>query len=203
MKKAAEDRRTQYSKRMIRESFYELMKEKPLDKISVTEICKKADVNRSTFYSYYTDIYDLQLKIMKDFFSMQKNVTRHIKESFKNKNSLDDFTYSDFYDIVYYYLKTVADNTDLYKFIFNQNATNSVHTSIGKITYHTIRDVLNPMLTEERADELKQAFTFVSGGTTAMIMKWIENDCSPSAEEQSSHLAKYYYGTFKAHNMKT
>lgn len=202
MAKEREDRRTQFSKKMIRESLYELMKEKPINKISVTEICAKADVNRSTFYAYYTDIYDLNQKIIKEFFSLQKKVIKHIKDSIKTKTSLDAFTYEDFYTITYYYLKTVEENTDLYKFIFNQNATTSVHASFGKVTYHTVKGVLNPIIDESRAEELKQAYTFVAGGTTALIMKWVENGCDTPLEEIASYLAKYYYGTFKAHNMK-
>lgn len=202
MAKEREDRRTQFSKKMIRESLYELMKEKPLNKISVTEICAKADVNRSTFYAYYTDIYDLNQKIIKEFFSLQKKVIKHIKDSIKTKTSLDAFTYEDFYTITYYYLKTVEENTDLYKFIFNQNTTTSVHASFGKVTYHTVKGVLNPIIDESRAEELKQAYTFVSGGTTALIMKWIENGCDTPLEEIASYLAKYYYGTFKAHHIK-
>ncbi len=201
MSKPKEDRRTLYSKRMIRESLYELMREKPLNKISVTEICAKADVNRSTFYSYYTDIYDLHQQITKDFFSIQKSVIKHIKESIKSVTALDSFTYTDFYEIIYYYLKTVKENTDLYKFIFNQNANNSVHASFGKVTYQTIKDVLNPLIEENRATELKKAFTFVAGGTTALIMTWVERDCDTPLEELSAHIAKYYYGTFKAHSM--
>ncbi len=201
MAKEREDRRTLYSKKMIRESLYELMKEKPLNKISVTEICQRADVNRSTFYAYYTDIYDLHQKIIKEFFILQKNVIVHIQESIKTKNSLADFTYNDFYIIVHYYLKTVAENPDLYKFIFNQNADNSVHASFGRITYHTIRDVLKPLIADNRADELKRAFTFVAGGTTAFIMRWVENDCDTPVAELAGHLARYYFGTFKAHTM--
>ncbi len=202
MTKQTEDRRTRYSKRMIRESLYELMKEKPINKISVTEICKKADVNRSTFYSYYTDIYDLHQKITEEFFSVQKSVIKHIREALRNKTALSEFTYDDFHEIIYYYLKTVQSNTDLYKFIFNQNANNSVHANFAKITYHTIKDVLNPLIEENRAEELRKAFTFVAGGTTALIMTWVEKDCDISAEILSEHIAKYYYGTFKAHNMK-
>lgn len=203
MNKATEDRRTQYSKRIIRESLFQLIKEKPLEKISVTEICKTADVNRSTFYSYYTDIYDLHEKIIGDFFSVQKNVIRHIKDSISHKSSLSEFTYPDFYNIVYYYLKTVKDNVDLYKFIFSQNSSNTIHTSFGKATYHTIREVLNPVIDEPRAAELRKAFTFVAGGTTASIMKWVENDCADSLEEEAKCLAKYYFGTFKAYNIDT
>ena len=199
MSRAAEDRRTQYSKRMIRESLYELMKEKPLNKISVTEICQRADVNRSTFYSYYTDIYDLHQKITKEFFRLQKNVIKHIKDSIKNKNALKEFTYDDFHSIVYYYLNTVAENTELYKFIFNHNANNSVHAVFGKATYQTIKDVLHPLIEEKRAEDLKQAFTFVAGGTTAILMQWVEHDCDIPIDILSQRIASYYFATFKAH----
>ena len=51
----ATDRRTKYTKSVIRQALFDLLKEKPLNKITVTDICKMADINRSTFYSYYED----------------------------------------------------------------------------------------------------------------------------------------------------
>ena len=53
----ATDRRTKYTKSVIRQALFDLLKEKPLNKITVTDICKMADINRSTFYSYYEDVY--------------------------------------------------------------------------------------------------------------------------------------------------
>ncbi|WP_057736260.1 TetR/AcrR family transcriptional regulator [Liquorilactobacillus uvarum] len=47
------NRRTLYTKRMIRESFLELLRHKELEKITVTDICYEADINRGTFYRYY------------------------------------------------------------------------------------------------------------------------------------------------------
>ena len=196
-----EDRRTSYSKRMIRESLYELMKEKPLNKISVTELCEKADVNRSTFYSYYTDIYDLHQKIIKEFFVMQKNVIKRTKEALSKKSDIREITYDDYYGIVHYYLKTVQENVELYKFIFNQNSTTAIHTSFGKVLYHTIRESLGPLIEDSRIDELKKAFTFISGGTTALLIDWIEKDCTESADVLARHIAGYYFVTFKAHNI--
>ena len=58
-----EDRRVRYTKAAIRSSFLSLLEEKPLDKISVTDICKRADINRGTFYSHYSDPYDLKDKL--------------------------------------------------------------------------------------------------------------------------------------------
>lgn len=44
------------SKRLIKESFIELLLEKPFDKITVTDIVTRAEINRGTFYAHYSDI---------------------------------------------------------------------------------------------------------------------------------------------------
>lgn len=54
------DRRVRYTKMAIRDSFIALLEQKPIEKISVTEICKGADINRGTFYSHYSDPFELR-----------------------------------------------------------------------------------------------------------------------------------------------
>ncbi len=44
------------SKNMIKKAFFELLEEKEYKKITVTDIVKKADLNRSTFYAHYLDV---------------------------------------------------------------------------------------------------------------------------------------------------
>lgn len=44
------------SRKMIKEAFLELLKEKEISKITVTDIVTKADLNRSTFYAHYMDV---------------------------------------------------------------------------------------------------------------------------------------------------
>lgn len=53
------DRRTMYTRMVVREALFELLKEKHLPQITVKEICGKAQINRATFYRNYSDIYDL------------------------------------------------------------------------------------------------------------------------------------------------
>lgn len=55
MPEKREDRRIRHTKRAIKNAFFELMDEKPVDKISVTELCERADINRSSFYAHYVD----------------------------------------------------------------------------------------------------------------------------------------------------
>ena len=47
------------SKRLINEALADLLQEKPLDKITVTDVVNRADINRGTFYAHYKDIPDV------------------------------------------------------------------------------------------------------------------------------------------------
>lgn len=55
-----EDRRVRYTKQAIRDGFLSLIAQKPIEKITVTEICRAADINRGTFYAHYSDPYELK-----------------------------------------------------------------------------------------------------------------------------------------------
>lgn len=47
------------SRKLIRGALAELLHEKPLDKITVTDVVKRANINRGTFYAHYLDIPDV------------------------------------------------------------------------------------------------------------------------------------------------
>ncbi|MQS76222.1 TetR/AcrR family transcriptional regulator [Companilactobacillus halodurans] len=53
------DIRTQKTQELITNIFIDLLKEKPMNKISVAEITRKANIGRGTFYIHYKDTYDL------------------------------------------------------------------------------------------------------------------------------------------------
>lgn len=62
------DRRTIKTKRAIRESFLELLKEKEVQQITVSELSRKADLGRGTFYLHYQDVFDLYEQLEKELF---------------------------------------------------------------------------------------------------------------------------------------
>lgn len=63
MLKSANDRRAIRTKKMIRKALSELIEEKGLNNISITDLTTRADINRGTFYLHYTDKYDLLEKV--------------------------------------------------------------------------------------------------------------------------------------------
>ena len=57
------DHRTRVTKILIRKAFTDLLKKKPIQSISIKELCEAAQINRGTFYTHYADIYDLLEKM--------------------------------------------------------------------------------------------------------------------------------------------
>lgn len=63
------DRRTQKTKNSIYNAFICIRSRKPLEKMTVKELCEEAQINKSTFYVYYEDVYDLSDKIESEIVS--------------------------------------------------------------------------------------------------------------------------------------
>lgn len=60
------DLRVRYTQAVIQEAFRKLLREKPLAKITVKEVCDLAEINRGTFYKHYLDCYDLMDKLQEE-----------------------------------------------------------------------------------------------------------------------------------------
>ena len=52
MKEKRQDHRTRVTKLLIRKAFTQLLNEKPIQSISVKELCMQAGINRGTFYAH-------------------------------------------------------------------------------------------------------------------------------------------------------
>ena len=53
------DARKRYTQTVLKQSLLKLLKEKPVNKINVKEVCELAQLNRATFYAHYSDCFAL------------------------------------------------------------------------------------------------------------------------------------------------
>ena len=72
------DARVRYTRMVIEKCFLELLRDKPVAKITVSELCAMAQINRATFYKHYQDIPQLLEKLEEDLFDQ-------IREMFKDQ----------------------------------------------------------------------------------------------------------------------
>lgn len=94
--------------RRIINAFIEMRASLPLEKITVTELCAKADIHKSTFYAYYRDLYDLSDHLEQDVIERILNslpeagqirenpslFTRHLLNAFQANSSLISILFS-------------------------------------------------------------------------------------------------------------
>lgn len=80
------DRRTKYTKNIIKESLLKMVKKKPFEKITVTEICKMCEINRGTFYIHYCDLYDVLDDLLDEMFQETSSMFSHLNLIDDKKN---------------------------------------------------------------------------------------------------------------------
>ena len=70
-----ENQRVRLSKMLLKNALIKLLKEKPLEKITIYELCAEAQLNRVTFYKYYGSQYDLLTDIENDCFRKLEEIS--------------------------------------------------------------------------------------------------------------------------------
>ena len=99
MKPKLEDRRVRRTKKLLKESFIELMSEKQIKDITVKDLTEHADLNRGTFYLHYLDIYDL-LNQLED--EVIENVSMMIQDfNFRNSNQSTYLLLEQLFEYIY------------------------------------------------------------------------------------------------------
>jgi AcrR family transcriptional regulator len=95
-----QDLRVVKTKRNIKREMMDLLKKKPVEKITVTELASQAIINKGTFYHHYSDIYDLYQELVSDFIENSIGSLDYYEEFFTEPESfihkfLHDFREND------------------------------------------------------------------------------------------------------------
>lgn len=76
------DARKRYTQMVLKQSFLKLLKDKPVNRITVKEVCALAQLNRATFYAHYSDCFALME-------SIENELIDAFEESLRYVNSFD------------------------------------------------------------------------------------------------------------------
>jgi AcrR family transcriptional regulator len=157
------NRRTLYSKKVIIDAFLLLLQEKNLNKITVTDICKKADINRGTFYSYYNDPFDLMRSIEEEMIEKMMS-TINISGDESLQNMLNEI------------FNLILENKEFCKILFNEKNGSHVLNTILKSTYVRTIEEQKKRFPNANETQLEYYYTYTTGGTIEIIRKWINDD---------------------------
>lgn len=177
------DRRSRKTRAALVDALMDLLKEKPLKNISVTELARRADVNRATFYIHYRDVYDMYDKVGNELCTICTDlIDAHAQEmaQFNYEGVLHDL-FSYFKDNAEGLMVFLRDNNALYS-----NVITAMHrraTAIAQPVEHVISNDrrLERAVSEHAhlADQLcLYEFRFIAGGIINVLQNWVDNGCT-------------------------
>lgn len=158
----------------MEKAFVELLQEKELKEISVSEICKLTGLNRSTFYANFLDIYDLADHIRD---KLEEEFSELFPQQHDNEQggAVKMFTH-------------IKENQLFYQTYFK----------LGYDEKHQALVYDSKRAEEESFDSehIQYHIEFFRNGINAMIKLWLRGGCKESPEEMVTILQKEYKGRF-------
>ncbi len=160
IKSASESRRVKLTKRLLKNALMELVETEPLSSISVTKLCKQADVNRSTFYSYYNDIIELLKEIEDDILAEIPMIQDGAQQINLNKQIMKDFTL---------FFEYVRKHDRDFKLLLQTNNMDFRRRLMETVMQH----FQQPKLKTSDSLPYRFGYVFAMNGVIGVMMEWI------------------------------
>lgn len=172
-KELTESRRTQYTRRAMQDALVELLADKPIGRITVKELCDRADVNRSTFYAHYDGIEDLLHDIENDTIDWVSGALEQLLEQ-PDPDSMRH--------IVEHICRYIADNRSHLRILMSPKADVGFQQQLlGLIYGHgDIAAQLQPQGTDPAEAEMRVRFAV--SGSIGLLQHWLATDLEAAPE---------------------
>ena len=181
------DRRVKRTKRALRDALLSLLEKKPINEISVTELTNLADVNRATFYFYYTDLLDMLQQIQNEAYRDFQEV---IGESPASITTIEGFTA--YAETLFNYCK---DHESLVKFIIKNDTNNQLYK---KIQLLLLNNIPNTKDTFDINNPARYSTNFVLTAMVGIMIDWMDEGMKISPHELAEFCAHIYLnGSYK------
>lgn len=174
------DRRVRKTKSALLKCLTKLMSQKKLNDITVKELTELADVNRSTFYLYYKDIFDMVEQIETDMFD------DFIKIFHNLNNEKENDKYTNFLSFYTYIFKYVQKNAEICKILLGHDGD---YAFIQKFKDAIIQT--KPPF-DESISEVKIHFLrpFIISGFIGIVQQWLEDGLNVPPKDMAIIMAQ-------------
>lgn len=188
-KTRAQDRRPAKTKKAIRLALFELLDTKELDKITITELTKRADISRKTFYIHYKKMEDVleeaETELIEAFIHGTEQLT------FTNNQKF-------FFDLFYNLDKYFNDDIEYYKKLAQSNYAKVFSDRVGGTLFSKLYELMSPIL-DYKDEQLEYACIVISSAVYKVFMKWLRNDSKLDIVQISDFVSTILFNGLKNH----
>lgn len=165
------DARVRYTKMVIKQCFFKLIRQKSISKITVKEICELAQINRSTFYKYYADPYDLLEKLEEEAIL---SVTQMI----------DEYPQKGLRPMLVTVLRAISSNKDFQDLAFLQTQEGFARR-LALACFHKTQ-MYDPAFSQNGG----MLFGCLCGAVSGLLTYWLHNGLKETPEEIADRIIR-------------
>lgn len=167
------NRRSQETDEAIIRSAFVLFAEekKPVNKITVREICEMAGINRSTFYAHYLDVYDL-------FERVERHMAEMANEMLFSHTSSDNWNFRAGIESVFSF---ILQYKEFYQLYFSQfSRIDHIIQVMSQPYQRQIEQLKNQDMGYGIQGEATYQYDIFTAGISALLHRWLDNGCRES-----------------------
>ena len=158
------NQRTRLSKLLLKNAIMDLLKGKgSVDKISVRELCNRAELNRSTFYAHYNEPKDLLLEVENELLLSTEEHLKKIGE----ENDIGAHRY------ILSFLKYIKDNDKQFRTLLVDSAEPDFRS---RFMQQSILQFVENLNISFGKDAEQYIYSYILNGSTGIILQWIRSD---------------------------
>lgn len=165
------DVRVRYTKEIIRKVFLDILVEKPLNKITVTEICEQAKINRGTFYKHYQDVYDLMEQL--------ENEALHRFEELLASSQVDGD-----YSILVTLLTSLAEYRELLAPLSGNSQSRQFMNRLNECcNNYAFSQMSSDQIALLTTTNKQYIYSYLTGGTANIIERWLQTGAKETPQQ--------------------
>ena len=174
------NQRIALTKALLKNALMSMLQEKSIYHLSIRDLCQRAGINRSTFYKYYGNQFDLLAE-------MEHDLLDDI-ETFLNEHSIRNI------DALVQALQYLESNIRFVRLMINANVDPEFPGRLFSLSpiQRSLHAVIDPYLSEA---EREYALNFLLFGGFQVVRMWINKEERESPEQLAALLTQHFFNT--------
>ncbi len=173
------DRRVRKTRQRLRQGLVKLMRAKNIQDITVTELCAECDINRSTFYLHYSDVYELLKAIEAELLEV---FAQHLDELITILPAKEAHPSPEMCGM----FEMLAENADICRVLLCDNGDMAFLQQVKELVRRRVLDGWGAMFSRGENGTYDYVNAFAVSGCIGMIQCWLEKNMPIAPKEMAA-----------------
>lgn len=170
-----QDHRKRVTKMMLQQALTKLLQTKPIQEITVTQLCQESGINRTTFYLHYQDAYDMLDSMQTEFYDELMVHLENVAFDMNGDMEIPLFLVE--------ILKYLRDHADICRIVVRANGDDSFIMKLMDTARAKSVVEYAQLYQSAKPEAIEMFFTYVSHGCLGVLKAWLATNMAQPPEE--------------------